>query len=216
MSERYYSYHTFSRIVGKPFLWMTDKVFGTLCTCLLFASCILPWRFVEITAILENLDTEKKKYRRFALSSFVLTLLDFVVVPLGIVSLMSPRIFVHVFMHYIYLRKLDNRWDITQASVWRARKDAVKGFFGTVGDLLSLPFMLCALMSPSRSHIVISETSLTINRFLEYQGTLDTEAAASTLSLMDHWCDFDDWLHLWTEMDFLWCEQGVAALIDVV
>ena len=50
---------------------------------------------------------------------------------------------------------------------------------------------------------------LTFNRFIDYQGTLS--ASDTSLSLLEHWCDLEDWLDLWNECNVLWFEQRIGG-----
>ena len=195
--------------VYNPLSYLLDKLNGLICTIFLIISCIFPWRFVEVIALSEKVDKSKPGFRYFALNSIALTLFDFVAVPCGILSALSPRIWIHLFVWYIYLKKLDNKWDITQKSIWRTRYEFIYAFVGALRDLASFPFLLLALLTPSRTYIVYSETLLTINRFIDYQGTLS--ASGTSLSLLEHWCDLEDWLELWNECNVLWFEQRMGG-----
>jgi len=207
--EKDASIFTFHNLVIVPFFGLLDSLVGLLANVLLACSCILPWRFIEIAAIIEEFEEQgQTMYRKFAFFSFMLTLVDFVAIPLGLLSLMSPRTLIHIFVGYIWLRKLDNRFAMTHVSMWSMRVGMFQSFVGALRDVASIPFLLVALLIPTRTYIVFSETVSVFMRFVEYQGNL--------AHLLSHWCDYDDWMEVWNEFDRLWVDQGTGAIVDVL
>lgn len=113
----------FLTMIGKVVLWVLNRTLDLLALAFLVASCVLPWRLLENLNFFEYNDSwrwnaivsehgsslSSSKFMCYLPSSrvlqgaFVMTLLDLVIFPLTLISLLSPfrwpRVY-HVFKNY--------------------------------------------------------------------------------------------------------------------
>lgn len=120
--------------------WTINQTINIICAAFYILACILPYRVVEISYTTKNFN----HWRENACPQFVLTLFDFVCLPLGLMSLSSP-------WRWPSVREIIKSYDIKSGKFQRGfRSHMFCNFFMAAFDLLSFPFFVVGCLSPMR------------------------------------------------------------------
>ena len=153
-------------IIGEVILWVLDRSVDLLCASMLLFACMLPWRWGEIAALNEHRNIH---WRELAFFSFILTMFDFVCVPLGLISFLSP-------LRINLYQLIDYRIDSFSCQ-FNLRYFFVYNFVCLICDIVIIVMAALTALSPLRFHKV----GIVVYRFYSEKMTETNDVYATVL-----------------------------------
>lgn len=130
-------------LIGELVEWVIRKTLDFLCFLMLVFSCVLPWRFLEVS---NSLSWDENKWRSDAVKHFLLTLVDFICVPLSLFSFAS--IFRWRNINWAFVKYFNNNMRIK--GMYKLRIHLFAVFLLSILDCYTFPFVGLAMLSPIR------------------------------------------------------------------